>query len=63
MATKNRKSTQEEGLRLASKLKRNHLESASQKMIVNLSAQALSNSTAQAIGVARVVRELSGSLQ
>ena len=37
---------QDEGLRLANKLKRNHLEFASQKMKVNLSVQALSNSTA-----------------
>ena len=40
---------QDEGLRLANKLKRNHLEFASQKMKVNLSVQALSNSTAQAL--------------
>ena len=40
---------QEEGLRLANKLKRNHLEFASQKMKVNLSVQGLSNSTAQAL--------------
>ena len=40
---------QDEGLRLANKLKRNHIEFASQKMKVNLSVQALSNSTAQAL--------------
>ena len=40
---------QDKGLRLANKLKRNHLEFASQKMKVNLSVQALSNSTAQAL--------------
>ena len=40
---------QDEGLRLANKLKRNHLEFASQKMKVNLSVQTLSNSTAQAL--------------
>ena len=40
---------QDEGLRLANKLKRNHLEFASQKMKVNLSVQALSNSTVQAL--------------
>ncbi len=40
---------QQEGLRLANKLKRNHLEFASQKMKVNLSVQTLSNSTAQAL--------------
>lgn len=38
---------QDEGLTLANKLKRNHLEFASQKMKVNLSVQALSNSTVQ----------------
>ena len=40
---------QDERLRLANKLKRNHLEFASQKMKVNLSVQTLSNSTAQAL--------------
>lgn len=40
---------QDEGLRLANKLKRNHIEFASQKMKVNLSVQTLSNSTAQAL--------------
>ena len=40
---------QDEGLRLANKLKRNHIEFASQEMKVNLSVQALSNSTAQAL--------------
>ena len=40
---------QEEGLRLANKLKHNHLEFGSQRMNVNLSVQTLSNSTALAL--------------